>query len=141
MLTRSRKRILLELLALFGVLVGCAPCAWIVIGVWHQGRYADRQRQRLLNEIDHEALLVACRELIAQRPKLGPIGQRGAQIHIDSQDPAVPEAVRCLHPTDILVGDKWMSVELLGGFDHCGFHAFAEGIPSWGDKELVPGLW
>jgi hypothetical protein len=60
---------------------------------------------------------------------------------IDPQDPRLPAIIRELKPTDIYANDQWLSIELLGGFDHCGVHAFAGGAKGFGKMELVDGLW
>jgi hypothetical protein len=35
-----------------------------VVGIWRYSQYAKRQRQRLLHETDHQALLAACHDVI-----------------------------------------------------------------------------
>src|SRR5262249_53560745 len=97
--------------------------------------------ERLLHETDHRALLSDCRELIARCRDLKLIGQDKKQVSLDPRDAAVPEAIRALNPSYVFVSDTVVTVELLGGFDHCGFHGFAVGVRGYGDDDLLEGLW
>ena len=100
--------------------------------------------------VDHQALLVACQVMMQSRTAYkttfdSPAGQSNVDLH----DANVPEIIRRLGPSYVLVQDDVATVEMGGGFGHCGVVAFAQGndttnrIPGWGKKKkkLIDGLW
>ena len=99
---------------------------------------------------DHPALLAACQRMMHTRTSYkttfkSPEGQS----NIDLQDSSVPELIRRLAPSYVLVQDDVATVEMGGGFGHYGVVAFAHGnettnrIPGRGRKKqkLIEGLW
>jgi hypothetical protein len=107
----------------------CLPFAGIAVDVYR----SNRERERLLHETDHQALLAACRVLMRDYA-----GQHFAD---PAQDPRVPRIIRELGPSYMDVSAEEVRVELHGGFDHYGFIAFADGVDP-GDRpgKLIDGL-
>jgi len=106
--------------------------------------------RRIEKRVDHQALLAACQTMMHTRTSYkttftSPEGQS----NIDLQDPRVPELIRRLTPSYVLVQDDVATVEMGGGFGHYGVVAFAHGnettnrIPGRGKKKrkLSEGLW
>jgi hypothetical protein len=101
-------------------------------------------RQQLLHEVDHPALLAACRELMARLPEY--TNGRPLMIHPPedaSRDERVPVLIRQLKPTDIYVTKQYVRIEFAGGHDHFGVIAYAPGEVEGrlANVQLLPGLW
>ena len=140
-----RKTTVLEWLRCWAVFLVLGACLYFMLyfmfGFWRFGQYATHQRQQLLHETDHPTLLVACRDLMGRYEHLRGAGNSGDEVIVDPQDPTLPAAILKLRPTWISVARNRVTIELLGGFDHCGVHAFARGTPGHGNVELIEGLW
>ncbi len=100
----------------------------IVWDVWN----SRQERDRLLNHTDHPAFLKACRELMRNHPEV--------EIRDPGGDPRIPEIIRRLGVSYIMIERDHVHVELHGGFDHYGVDAFATGADYRGRK-LIDGLW
>ena len=121
------------LLIAVAVIVFALPCIPF-IGIPIQVYNAHRERQRLLHETDHHALLAACRELMRD--------YAGQHIADPANDPRVPLIIRGLGPSYMDISTQQLRVELHGGFDHYGFVAYPEGANAgdgWG--KLIDGLF
>lgn len=129
--SRSKLGRVLPIAALSLVLtIPCCPFIVIPLDVYN----SHRERQRLLHETDHHALLAASRELMRRHA--------GEQIDQPDTDPRVPAIIRELGPSYMTVSEKQLRVELHGGFDHYGFVAHAEDVDDddhWG--KLIDGLY
>jgi hypothetical protein len=94
--------------------------------------------EKLLYDTDHQAVLEACRDLMA-RHKRGEIPDL-----FFPNDPGFPDVLRALRPSYLSVHDDMMVVEMHGASDHYGFFAYAEGS-KWegrdGGQKLIDGLW
>ena len=102
----------------------------ILWDVWN----SRQERDRLLNHTDHEALLKACRDLMANHPEV-------SMGHVEN-DPRIPDVIRRLGVSYITIKPDYVHIELHGGFDHYGVDAFAEGEENPdGGQELIDGLW
>jgi hypothetical protein len=119
---------IVSLLLLF--VLPCAPFLWIPVDVYN----SHRERERLLHETDHHALLAASRKLMRDHA--------GEEIAEPDQDPRVPRIIRELGPSYMSISTDQLRVELHGGFDHYGFIAFSDGV-DWGDGgvRLIDGLY
>ena len=110
----------------------------------------DNKRKQLLCQTDHPALLMACREILA----LAANGELKAGRYNIGWNPPSPE-LSCfpkliidLAPSYVVIhGDGHLSIEMHGGFDHFGVHAFADDFKEhhpdfdYFNRELVDGLW
>ena len=126
----TRWRLVRLVLVLMLLALPCAPFLAIPIDVYR----SHRQRQRLLHETDHHALLAASRELMKK--------YAGQDIAQPDQDPRVPRIIRELGPSYMGISSEQLRVELHGGFDHYGFIAFAKDADAenrW--SKLVDGLY
>jgi hypothetical protein len=97
-----------------------------------------RQRNMLLHDLDHSAVLAACREMMAD-----PTGYRTMEYSagLDLRDHNIPAIIRDLGPAYVGVGDTFVQIEMHGGFNHFGLRAFAEGVEGGGNQKLIEGLW
>ncbi len=128
----------------------------IVVGVLVISLLAgcNNKRRHLLCEVDHQALLKACREVLslAAKGKLQP-GRR-YNIGWSPRDPAAlsfPKAILDLAPSYVWIlqvdSSVYLNIEMHGGFDHFGVFAYPEDFkePSggfnYGDRKLIDGLW
>ena len=119
---------IVSLLLLF--VLSCSPFIWIALDVYN----SRRERQRLLHETDHHALLAASRELMKEHA--------GEEIAGPDQDPRVPHIIRELGPSYMSISTDQLRVELHGGFDHYGFTAFSKGVDAGdGGERLIDGLY
>lgn len=125
---------------------------WSFIVIRKDVRHSDQQRVQLLYRTDHVALLAACREVMTNRHTFtrdrswhGP--GNSDESFIDPEDTRVPAVISALHPSDIIVSDSNVQLELHGGFDHYGVIALSEEAVRnqtndfSGLLELIPGLW
>ncbi len=105
---------------------------------------------RISKRTDHKALLAACREMMHSRASYKTrMDSLDGQSNIDLDDPAVPDIIRRLKPSYVLIQDDVATVEMGGGGGHFGVVAFERGndttnrIPGWGQKKrkLIEGLW
>jgi hypothetical protein len=99
---------------------------------------------------DHKELLAACKGMMQSRTSFRTrMDSLDGQSDIALDDPAVPEIIRLLKPSYVLVSEDVATVEMGGGGGHFGVVAFAQGndttnrIPGWGQKKqkLIDGLW
>jgi hypothetical protein len=126
----TRRRWVRLVLVLMLLALPCAPFLAIPIDVYR----SHRQRQRLLHETDHQALLAASRKLMKKHA--------GQDIAQPDQDPRVPRIIRELGPSYMGISSEQLRVELHGGFDHYGFIAFATDADTEGHgSKLVDGLY
>jgi hypothetical protein len=104
---------------------------------------------RLLCETDYQTLLDACREL-SKRANKGDLeyGRYNIRIHPDPEASQFPQLILKLTPNYVFINkDGRVIVEMLGGLIHFGVYAYPENykyegpINSFGDKELIHGLW
>jgi hypothetical protein len=108
---------------------------------------SQRSESRHLVQTDHQKLLTACRELLAE-------GHYGRYKVINSREPnspVFPQAILSLKPTYVYIGDSgFVTVEMWGGMSHFGVRAFSEDFTNaykedkrinWGNKKLLDGLW
>ena len=116
-----------------------------VIASWLVVRHFQQRRILILYKTDHESLLLACRQLLAER-RAGQwpndtyyLDKRMQQY--DSESEKLPQVILQLRPSYIYFDDNSVMVEMLGGFVHLGVIARAEGINEpKGDKQLIAGL-
>ena len=101
----------------------------IVWDVWS----SRQERDQLLNHTDHQALLKACRDLMANHPEV-------SMGHVEN-DPRIPDVIRRLGVSYINIKPDHVHIELHGGFDHYGVDAFAEGADHEQGIKLIDGLW
>ncbi len=132
---------------IFAFLVALIPTILIV----RDRSYERGRRVQLLYKTDHQALLDACRELL-RRAQTGDL-KLGTIYSVQRiRDPKVltfPRIILDLQPNSVFMQDGgWVSLEMLGGFVHCGVHAYPEAINEsayprfqFGDKKLLDGLW
>ena len=113
----------------------------------------NNKRRHLLCEVDHQALLKACREVLALAAK-GKLQPGKYNIGWNPCHPAVsgfPKAILDLAPSYVWIlevnGSVYLNIEMHGGFDHFGVFAYPEDFkePSpgfyHGDRKLIDGLW
>lgn len=103
------------------------------------------KKQRLLYRTDHNELLKACREIIVQyrggvfsHDKINIGDERFAQ---DLKH--IPEIILKLEPVYVWLEKNRVIVALIGGFDHAGVTAYADGdqaAPGTDDFKLIDGL-
>jgi hypothetical protein len=94
--------------------------------------------EKLLYETDHQAVLEACRDLMARHKR----GEEFPPMFFPS-DPGFPDSLRPLRPSYLSVSYDVVVMEMHGGHDHYGFYAFAEGSEKekgYGGKKLIDGL-
>jgi hypothetical protein len=111
---------------------------------------AQRLRVRLLCETDHQALLHAGRDVLAQVliQNVAPDGRRmGGDIAIPPRV-RLPQAIRVLRPHGMVANyDGYLTIEMHGGMTHFGVRVyptdFNEPGPDfrYGDRRLLDGLW
>jgi hypothetical protein len=119
---------LVSLLLLF--VLPCTPFFWIPVDVYN----SHRERQRLLHETDHYALLAASRKLMREHA--------GEEMAKTDQDPRVPRVIREPGPSYMSISTDQLRVELHGGFDHYGFIALPDGVDRGEEPgRLIDGLY
>lgn len=130
---RLRSRIVFLVRATVVLLLFALPC-FPIIAIAVDVFNSKRKRHRFLHETDHQALLMASRQLIRD--------YAGQQISEPANDPRVPLIIRGLVPSYMDISAEQLRVELHGGFDHYGFFAYPEGA-NIGDKrgKLIDGLF
>ena len=114
---------------------------------------AQQRRVRLLYHTDHEALLKAGREILRQGPK-DPMNYRTLRpIHIDGfpvpRGVRIPKVVRELRPYASLINfNGYVVLQMQQGIVGFGVKIYPEGFNapanryfSYGNRELLPGLW
>ena len=112
----------------------------------------DATKNRLLKKTDHQAVLIASRQIIRTRhdysrdPRwFGPDTEPGESL-IAADDPKLPKAIKKLQAASIIGYDDRLVIEFGGGFHHQGFIAFAESATNappdiLGFRKLIDGLW
>ena len=110
---------------------------------------ADEKRVRLLYETDHEALLKACRSLMAQKDSNslnmdywhvedGEI----YRIYDHFREAGLPEVIVKLDPVFIYIyKDDRVLIECVAAFYSVSVQAYPIGVTGGGDKMLLEGLW
>ena len=95
----------------------------------------SKTRERLLNDVDHIAVLNASR-LLLQREDL-----RQQTLLVD--DARMPDELRDLRPTYIDVAYERLRIEFGGGFYHQGFLVFPSGAEPLDNAavQVIEGLW
>ena len=113
----------------------------------------QQRRVLLLYHTDHEALLKAGREILRQGPK-DPMNYRYYGImHIDGfpvpGGVRIPKVIRKLRPHASLINfNGYVVLQMKGGWADFGVRIYPEGFRapdrryfSYGNRELLPGLW
>jgi hypothetical protein len=111
----------------------------------------NAKRHKILCGTDHQAVLAACREILANASawglKLG--GRYSVRWTPHSPESAkFPKAILDLAPSYVaILEDGCITVEMHGGPDHFGFRAYSKNFKEpephywYGDRELIDGLW
>jgi hypothetical protein len=130
-----------------------APRLWIALGVllvlvagaaWRYLRVPSEKAQRvqdrkdmILKEVDQIALRDACRATIVKygRPGLA---------RMKADDPRVPPIVRRLEPTEVLLTQHYLRIEMGDAQLNYGLESFRDRmhqVPFPTSRELQEGLW
>jgi len=118
-------------------------------GIFSEAKKGQHRQERLLCETDFQALLEAGREISGMH-SIGDLKKSRYMVRIipDPETSKFPQVILDLEPTYIdIQSDGKVEVELLGGFVHYGVRAYPEDYKkpfsgfSYGDRELIPGLW
>jgi hypothetical protein len=110
------------------------------LGIAYQAVTLRPRKVSILYEVDHRALLDACRSLPNQ-------GYRGKYYirHFRERDVSkFPEIILKLNPTYVVIDyDNVIIIEMMGGMSHVGIRAYPENYKGFGtgDKKLIEGLW
>jgi hypothetical protein len=111
----------------------------------------DKTKARLLHKTDHQAVLLASREVIRTRlnfkrdPKWH--GDEDPRVSlIAAADSTLPKAVRQLDAASIFAYDDHVLIEFGGGWHHQGLIAYSESftnVPMANDgfQKIIDGLW
>ena len=123
-----------------------------LLGTWSCGTAGlEQARHRFLHQVEHQALLAACRELLRQdridHPR--PERRERADISRDPTDPTIPKAIRQLAPDRITVDEEYVRLTFFpGGYHHIDIVGFRGGPDEakWATligegRRLLPGLW
>lgn len=126
-----------------GLLLLVLACGMPLLPVMWQTWKLNQQRDSLIRRSDHQAILAACRKLMATCPRELPQGgDYCPHTLIQGDDNRLPKALQDLHPFYAAVSRESIIVELHGGFYHCGVIAFAAGVEErGGTQKLIDGLW
>jgi hypothetical protein len=98
---------------------------------------AQKKQDRLFKEIDQTALRDACRTMIV---KFGDPHLK----HLELDDPRIPPIVRRLEPTEVVLVQNYLRIELGDAQFHYGLEAFRDRMsqaPFPIARELLDGLW
>jgi hypothetical protein len=139
--------VVIRILRYLGAFVATLALLWFVaVSCWPLriiGEGFDRQRHLLLST-DYDALLEACRHLMARVER----GELETGVYYVRSDPtpetaSFPTIILDLEPTYVEIREEgWVTVELFGGFDHFGVVAFPRDWPTEAsDRRLIRGLW
>jgi hypothetical protein len=131
----SKTRTVLLLIAVAAVIGGCG---------------CNTKRRDLLRNVDYQALVKACRDVLKVSAsgglKPGRYDVRWSPRSAEAS--AFPKAILDLAPSYVVVGgDGSLTIEMHGGFDHFGVKAYAadfkEPYPNfiYGSRKLIDGLW
>ncbi len=94
--------------------------------------------EALLHRTDYPAIRDACRDLMAKH-------QRGELPgDLSGHDPRMPDVIRPLRPSYLLISDHMVVVEMHSGSDHYGFRAYPRDSFKEGQEagwKLNDGLW
>jgi hypothetical protein len=110
---------------------------------------AQRLRIKLLYKTDHQALLVACRDL-SKRVTNGNMANGPYQLRFGSDRwiTGFSRPILDLRPSHVYINsDGRVILEMFGGLDHFGVYAYPEDYKKpphtekLGDKKLLDGLW
>jgi hypothetical protein len=104
-------------------------------------------RMNYLKNADHAAILTACREAIDHRTDYRNDKDQWGTLHNDDVlliaplTPDIPEALRDLHPHDILIRGDHIIVNMGLPFCRLGLIAFPKGQDEYGTFKYIDGLW
>lgn len=119
-------------------------CNMPVCGVTAHMNYVSRTAYRLEHQTDHDELLRECRFVLRTRERFRKYvaNPQETDIELRSSDEiaALPESLRKLHPSAVVIGTNNVLLIFAGGHVHLGVRAYAEGSRGYG-YELVPGLY
>lgn len=112
----------------------------------------EARRVRLLCETDHEALLLAGREILAKAPKNLMRYAVGSPVHDDGipvpKEVQIPRVIRRIMPYEVLINLRgYVVLHMAEDITNYGVKIYPEGFKSpnpnfrFGDRELLPGLW
>lgn len=97
-------------------------------------------KRMLQDEINHDALLIVCRQLISDK-RTGTLKQYDfkVRLHIDPSDNKLPVEILVINPLYVWIDDKDVTIEMLGRY---GVVAMAEDsvIELATGKKLIEGL-
>jgi hypothetical protein len=113
---------------------------------------SQQRRILLLYHSDHEALLMAGREILRQSPDPKNYKPVGRPIHILGfpvpRDVRIPKVVHQLRPHGIYINfGGYLVLQMNEGVTGFGFKIYPEGYNmqlrnfQYGNRELIPGLW
>lgn len=111
---------------------------------------SQRLRGRLLCKTDHEALLEGGRGILRQVPMPDTAFKGGILMGSVALPDGlhIPKVIRDLAASDITVNyEGYLNIEMHGGMDHFGVRVYPKDYSepysnyTYGDKELLPGLW
>jgi hypothetical protein len=100
-----------------------------------------------LNHLDHKQLLAACRQAIADRSSYRNDKDKWGTLHEDDVlllspiQNEVPQVLRDLHPTDILIRDDSVLITLNVPLARVCIVGFNPGVRQYDTSQYVDGLW
>jgi hypothetical protein len=104
-------------------------------------------RKYRLNHLDHRQLLAACRQAIADRRSYRNDKDKWGTLHEDDVlllpplQNEVPQALRNLHPRDILIREDSVIITLNVKVARMSLLAFAPGARQYGTHQYIDGFW
>jgi hypothetical protein len=113
---------------------------------------ANKMREKLLRETDHQLLLKAGREILSQVSPIENKTEGGHKIYGNflpvPKEVQIPKAIQNIHPHAILINSNdYLMIEMHGGMDHFGVLIYPKDfkVPfpgfRYGDRKLIDGLW
>lgn len=143
----KRTLIFVVLLLLILVLCYCVHVYIINSQFSTMAKQGKERRIMLLYKTDHITLLNVCRKLIKEKREGGWSEERyDIRFKPHPEVSKLPQLILRLKPTWVFINNERVMIEMFGGLDHFGFHAFSEGFleedqKEYGDKKLLDGLW
>ena len=104
-------------------------------------------RKYRLNHLDHKQLLAACRQAIADRRSYRNDKDKWGTLHEDDVlllppiQNEVPQALRDLHPSDILIREDNVVITLNVKVARMALLGFAPGARQYGTHQYIEGSW
>jgi hypothetical protein len=150
----KKKMVTFIITAIAVLIVGAvAYCLWVVGMVYwlvhSSAEKAHKQKEVLLYQTDHTALLEACRK-VSDESITGKWELKSYNMG-EASNPATsrfPQIILHLKPSYVTISENGtILIELLGGLGHVGVIAYPKDFKppykdfKYGDKELIPGLW